>query len=64
MAPEAANLIPKASIGGIASITTLIARKLEPQRTDNVTSTSITFNCFDNKTELTAIDYYKSLSRP
>jgi hypothetical protein len=49
MVPEAANLIPKASIGGIASITTLMARKLEPQRTDNVTSTISILNCFDNK---------------
>lgn len=47
--PEITNLIPNDSIGGIASMTSLIARKLEPQRTDSVTSTSIIFHCVVNK---------------
>ena len=38
--PEIRNLIPNASKGGIISITTLIARKLEPHITDNVMSTN------------------------
>ena len=44
--PETANLIPKETSGGIISMTTLIARKLDPQRIDNVMSAIHIFDCF------------------
>jgi hypothetical protein len=48
MAPETANLIPKAKRGGILVITSFIARKLEPQSMDRVIRTPNTPTRFDN----------------
>ena len=56
--PETTNLIPKASIGGIASITSLIARKLEPQRADSVTILIIIFHRVVNNLLLDYSDDY------
>ena len=45
-APDNANLIPALNSGGIVSIDTLMARKLDPLMTQRTTSTSQIFDCF------------------